>query len=86
MWRVTDNRGGLSDITNLSRIKDSAATLALAILNRPATAQGTHPPPSPMHFAEPPVLTSPTLIQRTSDPVPTPSCSEGANVEEGDER
>jgi hypothetical protein len=39
MWRVVDDRGGLSDLANLTRARDAAASLALATLNR-QTAQG----------------------------------------------
>jgi hypothetical protein len=34
MWRVRSSDGRLSDMLNLTRAKDAAATMALAVLNR----------------------------------------------------
>jgi hypothetical protein len=34
MWRVRSPDGGLSDMVNITRAKDAAATMVLAVLNR----------------------------------------------------
>src|SRR5262245_622703 len=50
MWRVKMPSGKLSDMTNLTRAKDAAMSLALAILNREQKAQETAleaPPTAP---------------------------------------
>jgi hypothetical protein len=38
MWRVRSADGQLSDIVNLTRAKDAAETIALAVLNRSGEA------------------------------------------------
>ena len=53
MWRVRMPSGKLSDMTNLTRAKDAAISLALAILNREQKAQETAseaPPIAPNDF------------------------------------
>jgi hypothetical protein len=53
MWRVKMASGKLSDMTNLTRAKDAAMSLALAILNREQKAQETAseaPPTAPNDF------------------------------------
>ena len=53
MWRVKMPSGKLSDMTNLTRAKDAAMSLALAILNREQKAQETAleaPPTAPNDF------------------------------------
>jgi hypothetical protein len=76
LWRVA-GRGQLSDMLNLSRAKDCAASLTLAALNRPTTAQETRPPPTPIGLADVPVTGGPELNERTCDLCPDPSCTEG---------
>jgi hypothetical protein len=53
MWRVKTPSGKLSDMTNLTRAKDAAMTMTLAILNREQKAQETAseaPPTAPNDF------------------------------------
>jgi hypothetical protein len=53
MWRVKLPSGKLSDMTNLTRAKDAAMSIALAILNREQKAQETAseaPPTAPNDF------------------------------------
>ena len=53
MWRVRMPSGKLSDMTNLTRAKDAAISLALAILNREQKAQemaSEAPPTAPNDF------------------------------------
>jgi len=53
MWRVRMPAGKLSDMTNLTRAKDAAMSIALAILNREQKVQETAleaPPTAPNDF------------------------------------
>ena len=53
MWRVKMLSGKLSDMTNLTRAKDAAMSMALAILNREQKVQETAseaPPTAPNDF------------------------------------
>jgi hypothetical protein len=53
MWRVKMPSGKLSDMTNLTRAKDAAMSIALSILNREQKAQETvseAPPTAPNEF------------------------------------
>ena len=53
MWRVKMPSGKLSDMTNLTRAKDAAMSIALAILNREQKVQETAseaPPTAPNDF------------------------------------
>jgi hypothetical protein len=78
MWRIAHAGDRLSDLTNLTRARDGATSWALAILNRPAKAQETHPARSPMNFAEPLIpLHGPIPSQCTSDPFLDHSRTEG---------
>ena len=53
MWRVKMPSGTLSDMTNLTRAKDAAMSIALSILNREQKVQETAseaPPTAPNDF------------------------------------
>jgi hypothetical protein len=53
MWRVKMPSGKLSDMTNLTRAKDAAMSIAISILNRAQKAQETAseaPPTAPNDF------------------------------------
>ena len=73
MWRVKMLSGKLSDMTNLTRAKDAAMSMALAILNREQKVQETAseaPPTAPNDFEAPldveAVLASPGARQGTA--------------------
>ena len=76
MWRVA-RHGWLSDLANLTRVRDCAASMALAILNRPKTAQETPTKAPPVRQIGWPVLDHPLKARRPSDPASDTSCTEG---------
>jgi hypothetical protein len=76
MWRIAHAGDRLSDLTNLTRARDGAASRALAILNRPCMAQETRhewPPVGETELAATPVAPAGSASPRASHGVGSPT-------------